>query len=149
MDDSARIAQNPLVRAILGCAAAVIIAAFLPWAKVSATGFNFSVSVKGTSGDGKLTIVLAIIGLVLLFASAGKRGTLIGHTVAAALIAVIAILDVVDVKDTAGGLVGASVGIGLWITLIAAIAWTALAVYVLRKLTAQPSAVSETQPPVV
>ena len=103
-----------------GIIAAVMVAlgAFLPWANVSFFG-----SVSGIDGDGKLTLVCAIaIGVMF---GLWKRPALIVAAVIAGITLIVGILDLVDVGRASadlGGFGGVSPGIGLFLTVLAAIA---------------------------
>jgi hypothetical protein len=119
-------AANPLAKWLwLGGAIVVIIGAFLPWASID-IGFD-SVSKNGTDGDGVITIVFGIAAVVLLIIRWNKvraRGLTIGALVLSALTAVIAVIDMVDVKSRFSDspfAISASIGIGLWLTLIGAL----------------------------
>lgn len=105
-----------------GSAIVVVIAAFLPWASL------FGLSVSGINGDGKLTLVLALIGLAALAASRGigpvameRRAMHITELVAGALVAVIGLVDLRSIS-----------AIGLYLTLLAGVAWAGAAVVGLR-----------------
>ena len=106
-----------------GIIAAVMMAlgAFLSWATVSS--FFGSASTSGIDGDGKLTLVCAIaIGVMF---GLWKRPALIVAAVIAGIALIVGILDLVDVGRVAagfGGLADASPGIGLFLTVLAAIA---------------------------
>ncbi len=106
-----------------GIIAAVMVAlgAFLPWATVSS--FFGSASTSGIDGDGKFTLVCAIaIGVMF---GLWKRPALIVAAVIAGIALIVGILDLVDVgRATAdfGRLVDASPGIGLFLTVLAALA---------------------------
>ena len=92
----------------------VALAAFLPW--VSVLGF----SVSGISGDGALTLILAVLGAVSLATRTGlldqvkipRRAGVIASLVFAALVALIGLLD----------MNGAAAN-GLYLTLLGGIAW--------------------------
>jgi hypothetical protein len=87
-------------------AAVVALAAFLPWA--SFLGY----SKTGVDGDGALTLVIALAGLLLIW-----RGWLgwIGQAVAAGLVAAVGIYDLNDAGNLAA--------IGLYLTFFAGVAW--------------------------
>lgn len=102
-----------------GGAAAVIIGAFLPWARVlfaSASGVD--------GGDGWITAIAgAIAGAVAVSVGThnlGPRWHAVSF-VAAVIVALVAFADVVDIGTTDG----ATVGAGLWLTMAGA---TALAI---------------------
>jgi hypothetical protein len=87
-------------------AAMVVLAAFLPWA--SLLGY----SKTGVDGDGAVTLVIALIGLLLVW-----RGWLgwVGQAIAAGLVVAIGIYDLNDVGNLAA--------IGLYLTFLAGVAW--------------------------
>jgi len=91
---------------LLGGAAAVVIGSLLPWARVSAFGFEETVS--GTEGDGVLTILLMGVAAGLAFMTVrpagAKRGLVIAALVLAALTLLIAVIDIVNVNRVAGDL---------------------------------------------
>lgn len=92
----------------------VALAAFLPW--VSILGF----SVSGIRGDGKFTLILALLGAASLATRTGlldqvkipEKAGLIASLVFAALVTLIALLDM-----------NGAAAIGLYLTLFGAIAW--------------------------
>lgn len=98
---------------------AVCIGSLLPWATVT-TAFG-TLSVAGTSGDGKITLGLGVTLLVLAALQLSKnplRPWVLTLLVGAAAGA-IAIYDLVNVSNKAGELSSAfaraDVGIGLWV----------------------------------
>ena len=101
----------------------IFIGAFLPWATVdTALG---SLSVSGTDADGIITLVIALaVGGALAGASlADNRALLYGGACLGALAAVIVgIINMVDVADiielNRPGLFEASIGSGLWLTVL-------------------------------
>jgi hypothetical protein len=85
----------------------VIIAAFLPWAKI------WILTKAGTDGDGVITLLLGAVGAAAIWIAANKGALL---AAACALLALsVGVYDVIDVSSTAR----ASVGIGLWLTVLA------------------------------
>lgn len=98
---------------------AVLIGSFLPWA----TAFGGLAEKRGTEGDGVITLVCGIAMLLLgyLWYRSGNRSWKVAYIVAAALAAVVAVVDIADV----GGTEGISIGYGLWIVLIGAVAGVA------------------------
>jgi hypothetical protein len=108
-----------------GGAGAVAVGSLLPWVTVhSAFG---SISVAGTEGDGVITL---IIGLAFAAAYAAKKIPLAAPAGFAALVMAIYELTNVqsgirDAERELGEFATASVGIGLWIVLIGAIAMLA------------------------
>jgi hypothetical protein len=135
--------------------AVVAVAALLPWATVNAG--LVSVSKAGTDGDGVITLVLALVvgGLVLAKWKAGlSRPVVIVSLVLGAIVLAIATYDAIDVGSTVEENelveVRASVGIGLWLTLLGGIAMIAGAIWELRSPTpgaATPDVTSWGAPP--
>lgn len=90
------------------------IAAFLPWASI------FAISIRGIDGDGKITLVCAIVGAILLALHTGLIGSnrlngkryYIPAYIAAGIVALVGIFDMNGVS-----------AIGLYLTLFAGIAW--------------------------
>lgn len=120
--------------------AAVAVGALLPWATVNAG--LVSVSKAGTDGDGVITLLLALVvgGLVLAKWKAGlSRAGVIASLVLGAIVLAIATYDAIDVASTVEESelleVRASVGIGLWLTLLGGIAMIAGAIWELRSPT--------------
>ena len=116
---------HPLLTALLSCAVVTIIAAFMAWAKVG------SLAISGLDGDGGITIFLAIVGGLSVAIWRGRTWVLIVNLILALLVTLIAIVDVADINrvaDGVSGIVSVSTGIGLWVTLIAGIAWAAIAI---------------------
>lgn len=120
---------------MLGGAALLLIGSFLPWAKASTTLADETVrqTVGGMDGDGAITLVAAIALGVLgwfLLTKGWHKGRLIGSVCVAALATLVAGTDLFGVERVAGSEPGIgtdvtidpSVGIGLWIVTIAAIA---------------------------
>ena len=96
-------------------AGALILGAVSPWAEV----LGGALSVKGTSGDGKL--VLLIAGVAIL-AMALKR-MWVPYLIAGLLAGAIAVYHIVDIQDSIGSderAFGASVGWGLYVVLVGA-----------------------------
>lgn len=100
--------------------ALVVIGAFLTWATVS--GFGQSESATGLDEDGTITLIIGIatIGAALFLKG---RNRMIAVLIGGALVTLIAVIDVVDVMTAADDFEGleASVGIGLWLTLLGGI----------------------------
>ncbi len=112
---------------VFGGAALLVIGALLPWVKAEA-GF-FSVSKNGMDGDGVFTLLFGGA-IALVFALTRKPNTAAWLVIAlSGLAGAIAVYDTIDVSNKADELtnssssihVSASVGIGLWLTLAAAI----------------------------
>lgn len=136
--------------------AVVAVGALLPWATVNAG--LVSVTVAGTDGDGVITLMLALVvgGLVLAKWKAGlSRAVVIVSLVLGAIVLAIAIYDAIDIAssvvDSEFVDLRASVGIGLWLTLLGSIAMVAGAIWELRSPTpgaATPDARPWVAPPV-
>lgn len=106
---------------VSGVAMAVVaVAAFLPWVSL------FGISKIGISGDGSVTLVLAIVGAAVLAFSAGVvggnrspgKGSQITLLILATVVAIIALADMNGVA-----------AIGLYLTLLGGIAWVVGAVW--------------------
>lgn len=132
-------AVSRMVIGIIAAAVVVVIAAFLPWAEA----LGGIVSVTGMSGDGQITVVLGGIGILVGLYAWGvlggggrhRRKALITEVVLAVITLAIAIIDAtnlsvqvggIDVSGTSGVDLSASIAVGLWLTLIAAIVWLVL-----------------------
>ncbi len=112
---------------VFGGAALMIVGSLLPWVKAEA-GF-LTVTKNGIDGDGTLTLVLA--GMVALLFALLRQATAAGWIVVVlgGFAGAIALYDTIDVSQKADELtnssslvpVSASVGVGLWVTLAAAI----------------------------
>lgn len=98
----------------------VALAAFLPWASL------FGLSVSGMDGDGVITLILAVVGGIILALTSGLTGKeptagrwpQITLVVLAALVALVALIDM-----------SGFAAIGLYLTLLAGIAWVVGAVW--------------------
>jgi hypothetical protein len=130
---------------LLGGTAVVAVGSLLPWATVNA-GF-VTVSKAGTDGDGVITLLFALVvgALALAKWKAGlTRGIVITSLVLGLLILAIAAYDTVDiasaVEETEFIEVRASVGIGLWLTLLGSIAMVVGAIWELRSPTRSDTA---------
>ena len=104
----------------LAAVALMVIGAFGPWVTVEGLA---DISESGLESDGVITLPLALIAgaLLLVFRDRMGRGVKIGVGICAVLALVISIIDVADVNGTDLGFVEASVGWGLWLTLIGSI----------------------------
>jgi len=115
---------------VLGSAVLLLVGSVLPWAKAEATvvGQTVSSTTNGLDGDGVITLILALVaGMVFLFVPRAKVvGSLV--LVAGAIAGLVAIIDIADVSNKADDLQqltkqsSVTVGIGLWIVAVAAIA---------------------------
>lgn len=104
----------------------VMIGSFLPWATVDTWIGSFSAN--GMDGDGVITLLLGVAAGVLI--GLWKRPLVIIGAVAAGLAALVALVDLVDLGRAIGDDAFADVkpGIGLILTLLAALAAAGLAV---------------------
>lgn len=123
---------------IAGSALLVLLGSLLPWATVE-TGFG-SISVRGTEGDGVLTLLLALAGgaAAVAVVMARKPMAAIGGIVAGGLALAIGLFDFIDLARAtgdSGGLVQAHTGFGLWLVLLGSLAMTgaSIAILVLNK----------------
>ncbi len=105
----------------------MVIGALLPWATVSAA-FVGTINKAGTDGDGVITLLfgLAIAGMGWPLLTRGRLPLWAAITVLVlgVLATLICLYDIVDVSSKADDLEGvatASVGIGLWLSAIAAV----------------------------
>lgn len=125
-----RVSTPVLGWALLGVGALMLLAAILPWATAG------SLSLAGTEGDGAITLFFAVVigamGLVIGL----RQGRLWASIVACVLGALTTVTALVDIGNVANrtndfndslGL-HASVGSGLWLTLVTGIAATGLSV---------------------
>jgi di/tricarboxylate transporter len=94
---------------------AIAVGAFLPWSESGPFSEN------GIEGNGLATLVLAIAGVLATVLGRRPRAVLIA--VSAAIVCLIVAL--LELSDVSGG--GSDVGIGLYVTLAASAAATALA----------------------
>lgn len=131
---------------LLVSALIVVLGSVLTWVTVEAVTGD-SLSESGLEGDGVITLILGLgIGAIAFLALSDRatRRWLITSTVLAALCLVVAIIDIADVSsadDGTGGLVTASVGIGLWLVLVGSI--TGLIDSILLMVRGAPTAVPE------
>jgi hypothetical protein len=116
---------------VLAGAALLALGSVLPWAKLEVSSGAFSVSdtKNGLDGDGVLTLVLAVVAFLIFLLVKHRKVTGWSVTVAGFLAGAIAIYDIVDVKRAFDDLnipsginADATVGVGLWIAAIAAVA---------------------------
>lgn len=125
------------VRLMLGGAALLAVASFLPWAKatIDVEGERLTRTVGGIDGDGPVTLLAALsIGVVAgLHVSKGRRPRHLAVAVGAAALAVLtAAVDLVDVARIAGS-DHATSGIGLWLSLPASLVALAGSILVVRE----------------
>jgi hypothetical protein len=106
-----------------GCAIVIAVAAFLPWVSL------FGVYRIGLQGDGALTIIIAGIALATLAAQAWSRVVLMPivgvDTVLTTAATVCLLISAVHMNQYAA--------LGLWTTLIASVAMTAVAGFALAR----------------
>lgn len=130
--------RHPLAIAGVAAAAVTILATLLPYVTlgpISRSGLDTS--------DGKATAVLALIGLLSFAFGRGRLWSLILQLVMAVLITLMAIADVFDIRDK-----GLEVGSGLWLILIAGIAWSVVAIVLLvRRRQIWPASADAPEPP--
>jgi hypothetical protein len=107
-------------RISLASMAVVVIAAFLPWVS------PFGISARGTDGDGMVTLVLSLVGIVVLVLTSGvlKAKKAAGRVSQIALVAVAALVALIGLMDMNG-----AAAIGLYLTLFAGLAWLVGAVW--------------------
>jgi hypothetical protein len=113
----------------IGGAVVVMIAAFLPWATVTAP-FIGQVSKNGIDGDGALTLigglVLAALAIPALRRQPARTGIGIAVAVVALLVAAIAAYDIYDVGQAVDAVgdapVSASAAVGLYLTFAGGVA---------------------------
>jgi len=117
----------PIRKSGLISAAILALGALLPWATV--TSVFGTISVAGTHGDGVLTLLCAVaIGVMF---GLWKRPALIVAAVLAGIASLVGVIDLVNIGRAAadlGGFIDASPGIGLFLTVLAAIAALVLGV---------------------
>jgi hypothetical protein len=104
---------------VVGIAAALtVIAAFMAWASVSI--FGLSLSIAGTKGDGKITLVVGILGLILMipFGSVAIRGFYVCELILGAVTLIVGGFHLGD-KAAAEG---------IFITALAGLVWVIMAV---------------------
>ena len=112
--------------AVFGAAAALALGSCLRWVKASAGGFT--VTRNGLSGDGTLTLTIAVV-VTLLFALVKPRNVAATLTIVfGGIAAAITFYDMVNIKQRASDLstssipVSGTIGIGLILAAIAAVA---------------------------
>jgi hypothetical protein len=123
---------------VFGGAIGLVAGAFLPWVRASVG--VISVEQKGLDGDGTFTLLCGIAAAVLFWVVVSQWGRLI-TLLAGTFALVVSVYDIADINSkanelsTAGGVfrIDASVGIGLWISALAAIALVVGAVVALRE----------------
>jgi hypothetical protein len=123
---------------VFGGAIGLVAAAFLPWVRASVGAI--SVEQKGLDGDGTITLLCGIAAAVLFWVVVSQWGRLI-TLFAGTFALVVAVYDIADINSkanelsTAGGIfrIDASVGLGLWITALAAAALVVGAIVALRE----------------
>ncbi|MBK5306901.1 MAG: hypothetical protein JJD92_09465 [Frankiaceae bacterium] len=117
-------------RLAAGCMLVVAIGAFLPWVSI------FGIGVAGIEGDGQLTLLLALVGLVVLAMSTEVFGTpKLGQKPARIVLGIAAILTaLIGLGDMNG-----AAAIGLYLTLFGGLGWIAALVweYTLRMKAAE------------
>lgn len=128
---------------LAGGAVGLIIGAFLPWVTLTAI-FIGTVSFAGTEGDGLITLGLGVLagvvaGRTIFTARPAGRGIAITLVVVAAIATLVAGYDLTNIQravwDLPDDVPGkASVGIGLWLTTLAAVALLAGGILALTRV---------------
>ena len=131
----------------LGGGVVAMLGALMNWATATASskelGVQFSASVSGfRAGDGKITFLLAAAVVALLavqLVKGSRKGLSIAAVVCAALVTLLGLSNWADVKSSLGGIpdgigISVSVGLGLYLTILAGIAMLAGTVMHLRAL---------------
>ena len=105
-----------------------MVAAFLPWITAATIFGNVSRSGVDGGGDGVVTAVLGVVVAVVAFTTRrneGDRGSGIALVICALIIVGISVYDLFGVNDRINDIdrryVDASVGIGLYLTIVAGI----------------------------
>jgi hypothetical protein len=118
----------------------LVVGALGPWAVVDVAAFGQSASLtkSGLGSDGTITLILGLIGggLLGVWLPERARWLPIVAAILGALAALVAIIDITDVSGSASGLGGAvdvSVGWGLWLTLVGAVALIAVSAVLIAK----------------
>ena len=99
----------------LGGLALVIIACFMPFAKVSVFGYSQSINYIDGGRDGIIVIIAAIVAGVLVFLKKEKFSI-----IPSGIAALVTIYDIINVSKVSGGtsLAGVSVSIGAILILV-------------------------------
>ncbi len=99
----------------LGGLALVIIACFMPFAKVSVFGYSQSINYIDGGRDGIIVIIAAIVAGVLVFLKKEKFSV-----IPSGIAALVTIYDIINVSKVSGGtsLAGVSVSIGAILILV-------------------------------
>ncbi len=141
--------RKQLLTIAAGGGAATVIGIFLPWASFSDEGMGAALKALGQSasrsgldtGDGKIVLVLALIGTVLAAATLlgkalplSRKASMLICMISLALAAVVCVIDFLDISGPL------SVGIGLWLCLAGSIAGAATSFLAWRQLRGEPSA---------
>ena len=125
---------------MIGASALVALGSLLPWATAT-TAFG-SISVDGTSGDGKITLILAgigiLCGLLFLHVDRSKSGWAGLGAVAFVLAGGVSIYHVAKLPKPTTNLAIVSVGIGLWLGTIGAVVGFVAACYALYSASQAP-----------
>lgn len=116
---------SPVTAALTGLAGlAVVVGSIMPWASI-ATAFG-TVSVAGTEGDGKITLALGVVLLILAAVqiNSGSAGLRLFGAIVGAGAGVVAVIDIANVSSKIGAVSSvfarASVGSGLYVVLVGA-----------------------------
>jgi hypothetical protein len=134
--------MTPATWVMLAGGALVIVGSVTTW--VTASIGIFSVSENGISGDGKITLILAIlaIGAVLLRLQTKKSGFFAATLVLFGLLAILSVIEFFHISATSyssGGItIDATVGFGLYLCLAGSIAGVAAWIIQRRGLARSP-----------
>ena len=127
-----RASVPPLIA--IGAGVLVVLGSLLAWATVSAGIIN--VSAAGTSGDGTITLIFGIVAIVAvaIFVRGQAMWSLIGAGVSFLVSLGVSFYDTINISSTQIGNsvihADVSVGIGLWLCLLASILGTATVAYI-------------------
>lgn len=116
--------SGALVCVLVG-AALLVIGALLPWATISGPFFNFSAN--GVEGDGVFTLVAGLVVAAIITLGKARRGAAVASLIIGGLAGMLTVFTMANVSNAideaeATEFAGvASVGVGLWLTGVAAV----------------------------
>jgi hypothetical protein len=127
--------NEPWLYVALAAAALAVVAAFLPWITAATIFGDVSRSGIDGGGDGVVTAILGVVVAVVAITTRrneGDRGSGIAIVICALIIVGISVYDYFSVNDRINDIdrryVDASVGIGLYLTIVAGVAGVAAGV---------------------